>query len=165
MLEATAGKKIVYLFRKYGDTTAAQMIALTTSNGRSISKDSESTATKDGTINTPGAGEQEVTVAALIPTDGGILDDLEDDMLADELYEVWEANLERPGTGDNKYKGKYFQGVISSMELSSEAEGMATVDITFTINGDGERGDVTVTAEQAEAAGYDFKDTVAVTSA
>lgn len=160
-MDATAGKKIVYLFRKYGNTAAAQMIALTTSNGRSISKDSESTATKDGTINTPGAGEQEVTVAALIPTDGGILDDLEDDMLSDELYEVWEANLERPGTTANKYKGKYFQGTMTSMEIASEAEGLATVDITFTINGDGERGDVTVTAAQAEAAGYDFVDTVA----
>lgn len=165
MLEATAGKKLVYLFRKKTDTAAAGVVALTTENGRSMSKDSDSTATKDGTINTPGTGEQEITLTAYVPTTGTMLEDMEDDMWNDETYSIWEANLEKPGATTGKYKGKYFEGIITSMEISSPADDLASIDISFAINGSGERGDVTVTDAQAEAAGYNFKDTVAVTSA
>ena len=90
---------------------------------------------------------------------------MEDDMWNDETYSIWEANLEKPGATTRKYKGKYFEGIITSMEISSPADDLASIDISFAINGSGERGDVTVTDAQAEAAGYDFKDTVAVTSA
>ena len=165
MLKATAGKKLVYLFRKKSDTDAAKVVALTTENGRSMSKDSDSTATKDGTINTPGTGEQNITLNAYIPTTGTMLEDMEDDMWDDEVYSVWEANLEKPGATTGKYKGKYFEGIITSIEYTSPADGLANVSVTFAINGSGERGDVTVTDEQAEVAGYEFKDTVAVTSA
>ena len=52
--EAVAGKKIVYLYRlaKNASQEAGKNLAFTTENGRSKSKDADSTATKDGAIRT-----------------------------------------------------------------------------------------------------------------
>ncbi len=56
MAEAVQGKKLVYLFRVKEDasTDDATVLAFTTENGITISKDADTTATKDGPIRTPG---------------------------------------------------------------------------------------------------------------
>ena len=63
--EAIQGKKIVYLYRVKEDaaTANAEGIAFTTENGRTKSKDADSTATKDGSIRTPGVAEVEITAS------------------------------------------------------------------------------------------------------
>lgn len=161
MAEAVRGNKIVYLFRVYGQTYAAKVLAFTTENGRSVSKSADSTATKDGPIRTPGNLEQEITANAILKVSDGTVDEFEDAMKDDQLFEIWEANLEEPGTGANKFKGMYFQGYCTDISKTSSAEDFCSVDFTFGVNGKGERGDVTVTAEQQEAAEYVFTDTVA----
>ncbi|MBS7176505.1 MAG: phage major tail protein, TP901-1 family, partial [Clostridiales bacterium] len=86
---------------------------------------------------------------------------LEDAMDSNELIEVWEANLEEPAeSGENKFKGMYFQGYLTEIEYASNAEDMVEVSLTFGINGSGKRGDVTVTTAQQEMAEYAFTDTV-----
>ena len=78
----------------------------------------------------------------------------------DELIEIWEANLEDAGSvGLNKFNGMYFQGYITEMEMSSNAEDNVEVSLTFGINGTGVRGEVTVSTEQQAIASYVFKDT------
>lgn len=159
-MEAVAGKKIIYLFRiaEQASTKDGAVIAFTTENGRTKSKDADSTATKDGTIRTPSAAEVEITCTSILAKGDSMIDDLEDAMDGDKLIEIWEANLEEPGTGSNKFKGMYFQGYITEVEKTSNAEDMVEVSLTFGINGSGKRGDVTVTASQQEAASYTFKD-------
>ena len=51
-----SGRKIVYLFRvlEAAATDDAVAMAFTTENSNTISKDADSTVTKDGTIRTPG---------------------------------------------------------------------------------------------------------------
>ena len=89
-----------------------------------------------------------------------MIDKLEDAMDADEIIEIWEANLaEKAETGDNKFKGMYFQGFLTEFEKTSSAEEFVECSLTFGINGSGKRGDVTVTVEQQEAADYVFTDT------
>lgn len=53
--DAVRGKKIVYLYRLKKDAAknAATALAFTTENGRTTSKDADTTETKDGTIRTP----------------------------------------------------------------------------------------------------------------
>ncbi len=53
----------------------------------------------------------------------------------------------------------YFQGYLTELEKTSNAEDMVEVSLTFGINGSGARGNVTVSAEQQEIASYVFKDT------
>lgn len=158
--EAVAGKKIVYLYRLLKDaaTTAGTHIAFVTENGRTKSKDADSTATKDGSIRTPGAMEQEITCTSILSKGDEFIGKLEDALDKDELIEIWEANLEEKGTGSNKFKGRYFQGYLTEFEKGSNAEDMAELSLTFGINGVGVKGDVTVTVAQQEAATYAFKD-------
>lgn len=158
--EAVQGKKIVYLYRiaKDAATTAGTTLAFTTENSRSKSKDADSTATKDGSIRTPGASEVEITATSILAVGDELIDALEDAMDNDELIEIWEANLEE-SKGENKFAGMYFQGYLTEFEKASNAEDFVECSLTFAINGTGKRGDVTVSAEQQEIAAYAFADT------
>lgn len=160
--EAVQGKKLIYLYRIKSEaaTEDAILLAFTTENGRSKSKDADSTATKDGPIRTPGTTETEITATSILAVGDEMIDKLEDAMDEDELLEIWEVNLEEPAsTGDNKFKGMYFQGYLTEFEKTSSAEDYVECSLTFGVNGKGKRGDVTVTAEQQEIADYVFQDT------
>ncbi len=159
---AVSGKKIVYLYRIASKAKEAEgtALAFTTENSRTKSKDADSTATKDGTIRTPSAAEVEITATSILAKGDKLIKDLEDAMDKDELIEIWEANLEDAGSGGlNKFNGMYFQGYITEMEMSSNAEDNVEVSLTFGINGTGVRGEVTVSTEQQAIASYVFKDT------
>jgi TP901-1 family phage major tail protein len=160
---AVQGSKIIYLFRILKDaaTKTACAMAFVTENSRSKSKDADTVATKDGSIRTTGATETEITATALLAVGDSLAEELEDAMDTDELIEVWEVNLAEKGTGDNKFKGRYFQGYLTEFELSSSSEDHAEYSTTFGINGAGAKGEVTVTEEQQEVAAYVFKDTTA----
>lgn len=160
--EAVAGKKIVYLYRilSKAESTAGATIAFTTENGRTKSKDADSTKTKDGNVRTPGTAETEITCTSMLAKGDKLIDELEDACDKDELIEIWEANLAEPASGGDKFKGMYFQGYLSEFEKTSNAEDMAEISLTFAVNGSGVRGDVTVTKQQQEVAAYVFKDTV-----
>lgn len=158
--EAVQGKKIVYLFRIFGATGDAVAMAFTTENERTKSKDADVTATKDGSIRTPGASEVEITATALLKKGDDLAEKLEDAMDNDTLIEIWEANLDEPGTGDNKFKGRYYQGYLTEFSLTSSAEEHAEYSTTFAVNGIGAKGDVTVSAAQQAVAGYVFTDSI-----
>ena len=158
--EAVQGKRIIYLFRILKDaaTKAATIMAFTTENERTKSKDADTTATKDGSIRTPGAAEVEISATAILAKGDTMADDLEDAMDADELMEIWEVNLDEP-TEDGKFKSRYFQGYLTEFTLTSSAEEHAEYETTFGINGNGVKGEATVSVEQQEIASYVFKDT------
>lgn len=123
--EAVQGKKMVYLYRIQKDAATADgtILAFTTENGRSKSKDADSTATKDGSIRTPGTAEVEITATSILAKGDRMIDKLEDAMDHDDLIEVWEANLSEPAdSGENKFKGMYFQGYLTEFEKTSSAE-------------------------------------------
>lgn len=160
--EAVQGKKIVYLYRikKDAATQNGTTLAFTTENGRTKSKDADSTATKDGSIRTPGTAEVEITATSILAKGDKMIDKLEDALDGDELIEIWEANLLEPAeTGNNKFKGMYFQGYLTEIEKNSNAEDFVECSLTFGVNGSGVRGDVTVSVDQQEAANYVFEDT------
>ena len=102
----------------------------------------------------------EITATSILAKGDKLIDSLEDAMDSDKLIEVWEANLAEPAkNGENKFKGMYFQGYLTELEKTSNAEDFVEVSLTFGISGTGKRGDVTVSAEQQEIANYVFKDT------
>ena len=161
--EAVQGKNIVYLYRVKSEAGSANGVALafTTENERTKSKDGDSTVTKDGSIRTPGAVEQEITATSILAKGDTLVEKLEDALDDDELIEIWEANLSEPASsGTDKFKGRYFQGYLTEVGVSSNAEDHVEISLTFGINGEGAKGDVTVSAEQQEVANYVFTDTV-----
>lgn len=160
------GKQMVLLLRPSSKrATAANLLSLETEHSISISKDASSTATKEGTIRTPGSPEVEITSTSVLSAGDQMISDLKSAMLGDEIIDIWRVNLAEKGTGENKYKGTYYQGYLTSMELSAPADGQVEVSLTFGVNGAGVDGETTVTADQVEEALYAFKDTLAVTGA
>lgn len=159
--EAVKGTKIVYLYRVASDskTETGTTLAFTTENGRTKSKDADSTATKDGSIRTPGEAEVEITATSILKKGDTMIEALEDAMDADKILEIWEANLESAGKTEGTYKGRYYTGYLTEIEYTSNAEDYVEVSLTFGLNGVGVKGDVTVTTEQQEAAATVFKDT------
>ena len=124
--DAIRGKKIVYLYRLKKDAAknAATALAFTTENGRTTSKDADTTETKDGTIRTPGAAEVEITATSILAKGDTLIDSLEDAMINDELVEIWEANLDEPASsGSNKFKGKIFPGLRNGAGKDFECRG------------------------------------------
>ena len=160
--ETISGKKLVYLFRVAEDskTENAGALAFVTENERTTSKDADSTQTKDGNVRTPGAAEIEITSTSLLPKGDKMIDKLESAMLNDKLVECWEVNLAEPGSSTNsgKYKSKYYQGYITELGISSNAEDNVEVSITYGDNGQGADGYATLTDEQKEIASYVYKD-------
>lgn len=159
--EVVRGSKIVFLYRvlENAATDTGAILAFTTENGLTIGKDADSTATKDGSVRTPSEAEVEISASSIFKKGDELIDKLKKAMLEDKIIEVWRANLEAPATGENKFKGTYYQGYLTNFEEASSAEDYVEYNLTFGINGKGADGDVTVTVEQQEAAQYVFTDT------
>ncbi|MFQ8602230.1 MAG: phage major tail protein, TP901-1 family [Anaerovoracaceae bacterium] len=161
--EAVQGKKLVYLYRilNKAATSDGAVMAFTTENGRTKSKDADSMATKDGSIRTPGVSEVEISATSILSKGDTMLDQLEAAHDNDQLVEIWEVNLAEEGTEENagKFKAKYFQGYLIELEITSNAEEFTEVSLTFGINGNGVDGYATVTEQQQEIANYVFADT------
>lgn len=169
--EPVKGNRIIYLFRKLSEaaTSAAINVGFTTENSRSISRDADATVTKDGIIHTPGEAEVEITVTALFAL-GGYLNYLESAAFSGELMEIWEVNLDQPGTGNGDFLGRYYQGYITEYELTSNAEDFAEVSVTFAINGTGAINEedatgITVPESALKIASYVYRDTTATKGA
>ena len=125
-MEAIQGKKIVYLYRLLSEAATADgaALAFTTENGRTKSKEAESTATKDGPVRTPGIAEAELTATSILAKGDTLIDKLEKALDNDETVEIWEVNLMEKGTesDEGKFKAKYFQGYLTEFEVVSNAE-------------------------------------------
>lgn len=161
-MSAVQGSKIVYLYRLLEEqaTEDAFRIAYVTEDSISYSKDADSTVTKDGTIRTPSAVEIEKPMTCILSQGDTDIDKLKGAMLNDKIVELWEANLDEPvANQNNKFKGTYFQGYITSYEKTSNAEDMVKIQMTIGVNGKGADGNVTVTASQQDDASYTFTDT------
>lgn len=163
-MSAIKGKRMIYLYRILKDaaTSDATAIAFTTENSRSKSRDSDTVATKDGTIRVPGELETEISTTAIFASENDeMISKIEKAIDDGEKMEIWEVNLDKPGTDSNssKFASKYFQGYVTNFELSSNSEDHAEASLDFGIEGKGADGYATVTDEQQEIAAYVFKDT------
>lgn len=88
------------------------------------------------------------------------IDELEAALDDDEKMEIWEVNLAEPqASSSNKFKAKYFQGYLTEIDKTSNAEDNVELSLTFGLEGKGVDGYATVTAEQQEVAAYVFADT------
>ena len=161
--EPVQGAKLLYLLRILKDKTknAAKVLAFQTEGTTTISKDADSTATKDGTIRIPSPAEIEISLTALLAKGDTMIDGLKAAMLNDELIEIWEVDASQEGTTTNagKYKSTYYQGYMTNLEKSANAEDFVELSMDFGINGSGVDGWATLTVEQQQAAQYVFTDT------
>lgn len=163
MAEALKGVDIILLFRLLRKSTeeAAWKLAYQTEHENTKTKDSDSTATKDGPIRTPGALEFDFSATSILSKNDPYVDELEEALDNDEIIEIWEINKAEKGTAENadKYKAKYYQGYVTSFGKNPNAEDSVELSLEFGINGKGAKGYATLTTDQEEVVQYIFKDT------
>lgn len=160
--EAVQGKKIAYLYRILKDaaTANAEHVAFTTENSTTMSRDADTTATKDGAIRTPGEVEVEITTTAILSVGDTMIGKLKNALVSGEKVEVWEVNLDEKGTDEGKFKATYYQCYVTEFEKTSSAEDHVECSLTFGAEGSGVEGEATIsTAQQEMIELYGFADT------
>lgn len=164
--EALMGKNTVLLFRllKEQGTQSAVKLAFQTEHELTESRDTDTTATKDGNIVTPSALETSLDCTSILAKDDETADKLRQALRDYEKIEIWEVDLSTKGTDADaeKYKAMYYQGYVSEWSKSPNAEDSIELSLTFTIEGAGQSGYVTLTPEQENVVKYVFKDVTPV---
>lgn len=165
MAEAVQGIDVILLFRLLKDagTATGAKLAFQTEHEVSETRDSDSLATKDGAIVTPQALETEISCTSIMAKDDEMVKMLRDAQRNGETVEIWEIDRSQPesGVSTNKYKATYYQGKVTEWTKNPTAEDALELSLTFAVEGEGQDGYATLTADQATVVQYAFQDTVA----
>jgi TP901-1 family phage major tail protein len=163
-MEALKGIDVILLYRLLSKATeeAAWKMAFQTEHENGLSRDTDSTITKDGPVQTLSSPEYDFSATSIVAKGDTHVDEMKKALLNGEVIEIWEINKAEKGTGEEsgKYKATYYQGYVSEFTPSAGAEDSVELSLSFAINGVGQDGFATLTDDQAEVVQYAFKDTV-----
>lgn len=156
-VEVLNGRNVILFFRERAKhaTEDASKLRFQTEHSISKEKESESTSTKDGVIQTISDGENSADITSLAYVDDEATittwEALEDMYDRNALVEMWQADITRATTDNPDVKPTYFQGYFSAFELGAPSDGQVELNYTFAINGNGVKGTDTLSAEQLQA--------------
>lgn len=167
MANLIQGKDLLLFFRREKDhvTEDGAKLRFQTEHSITMEKESEATVTKDGIINTISDGENVIEIVSLAYRDDKATletwEELRNWFEDNEKVEVWEVDITSAvGGASDRYRTTYYQGYFSSFELSATAEEAVELSYTYVIDGNGVRGNDTLTEEQQSAISsmlYDYR--------
>ena len=159
-LEAVQGIDIILLFRilKEAEANPATKLAYQTEHELTESSDTEATATKDGPVNGNGTSETEISCTSILARNDEMVKKLRQARRDGDILEIWEVDV-KDKDSEGKYGATYFRGKVSEYSKKPAAEGLTEVSLTFKIDGEGQEGRATLTADQEEVVQYQFEDT------
>lgn len=161
-LTAKQGKDIILLYRLLSKATkeAAWKLAFQTEHKNEKTRDYNTTATKDGTIGSLAAIEYSLSATSIAANGDPHLDEMDKAFDDGEIIEVWEIDKAEKGS-DGKYKAKYLRAYLTSFSYEPNSEDALELSLEFGVFGKPQKGQATLTEEQANVVQYVFKDTVA----
>ena len=161
-LTAKQGKDIILLYRLLSKATkeAAWKLAFQTEHSNEKTRDYNTTATKDGTIGSLAAIEYSLSATSIAANGDPHLGEMDDAMDNGDIIEVWEIDKAEKGS-DGKYKAKYLRAYLTSFSYEPNSEDALELSMEFGVFGKPQKGQATLTEEQANVVQYVFKDTVA----
>jgi TP901-1 family phage major tail protein len=159
-LTAVQGIDIILLFRILKDAEAnpATKLAFQTEHELTESADTESTATKDGPINSNGTSTTSISCTSILARNDETVKKLRQARRDGDIIEIWEVDV-KDKDQSGKYGATYFRGKVTEFSKKPAAEGLTEVSLTFAVDGEGQEGRATLTAEQEEVVQYEFQDT------
>ncbi|WP_204123117.1 phage major tail protein, TP901-1 family [Lacticaseibacillus mingshuiensis] len=155
-LAKVAGKDVVTFMRRYltRATAKASLIPYQTGMTFGVSRDSDSTSTKDGPVNSQSSLETDFSVDFINNT-STIADEALDAAISGERIEAWKVNRgRRNATG--QCEAWYVQGTISEDTGDNDSDDNATRSLTIAVDGEPKHGWVTLSDEQEELIDYVF---------
>ena len=161
-LTAKQGKDIILLYRVLSKASkeAAWKLAFQTEHSNEKTRDYNTTATKDGTIGSLAAIEYSLSATSIAANGDPHLDEMDKAFDDGEIIEVWEIDKAEKGS-DRKYKAKYLRAYLTSFSYEPNSEDALELSLEFGVFGKPQKGQATLTEEQANVVQYVFKDTVA----
>lgn len=157
MAEVVQGMDRILKFRRKSkqSTAAAARMLFQTQHEKSSSIDSESTVTKDGTINSLSDEVVGFSLTCLMAQKDEARNDIEAAYHSKELIELWDIDVTAPipqgDTDAGKYPCTYYQGYITEWSESCPTDSAVEISISIAINGAGVRGNVPVDDAEIEA--------------
>jgi len=161
-LTAKQGKDIILLYRLLSKATkeAAWKLAFQTEHSNEKTRYYNTTATKDGIIGSLAAIEYSLSATSIAANGDPHLGEMDDAMDNGDIIEVWEIDKAEKGS-DGKYKAKYLRAYLTSFSYEPNSEDALELSLEFGVFGKPQKGQATLTEEQANVVQYVFKDTVA----
>ncbi len=161
------GIDVVLLYRNLAKQAEedAKIVTYQTEHTFGMSRNTDSTETKDGTAQSVGAIEYDFSSTALYERGSETLKMLYDAFMKNEEVEVWVIDKLDPQTGDtNKFGAKYAHAFISSYEETASAEDNVEVSIEYAVQMVHQDGYATLSTDQQNAVQYAFTDTTKQTT-
>lgn len=136
-------------------TERGQLIPFQTSLSFDPQRDSDSTATKSGNVATTSSLETDLEVE-FINNISKVSDDLYTSLIDDKKIEAWIVYRKRINE-QGKYYAWYMRGAVTEDSSDNDPDDKATRDVTFTIDGEPQRGWLELPADAQEEINYVFK--------
>lgn len=155
-LATIKGKDVVTFMRLFKNrkTVGASLIPYQTGMSFGVSRDSDSTGTKDGAQSTQGSLETDFSVDFLNNT-SEISDQALDAAISGERIEAWRVNRARRNA-DGSCETIYVQGTISEDSSDNDNDDNSTRSLTIAVDGEPKRGWAKLADEQEEYIDYVF---------
>lgn len=153
---AIAGKDMLLFVRKREDymTEDASKNRFQTEHSISMEMETDSQVTKDGNLVSITDGENTVDMTSLAYEDETEVIEtwklMKQWFKNKDLVELWQANLASGKDGQN-IECDYFQGYLTSFELSAAADSTVELSFSYSINGVGTEGIDLLTPDQLAA--------------
>lgn len=160
-LTAKQGKDIILLYRLLSKATkeAAWKLAFQTEHSNEKTRDYNTTPTKDGPVGALAEVEYSLSATSIAANGDPHLDEMDKAFDDGEIIEVWEIDKAEKGS-DGKYKAKYLRAYLTSFSYEPNSEDALELSLEFGVFGKPQKGQATLTEEQANVVQYVFKDTV-----
>lgn len=164
-LTAKQGKDIILLYRLLSKATeeAAWKLAFQTEHSNEKTRDYNTTATKDGPVGALAEVEYSLSATSIAANGDPHLDEMDKAFDDGEIIEVWEIDKAEK-VSDGKYKAKYLRAYLTSFSYEPNSEDALELSLEFGVFGKPQKGQATLTAEQADVVQYVFKDTAKETT-
>lgn len=132
-----------------------QLIPYQTSLSFDPQRDTDKTQTKDGTVNTTSSLETEIEVE-FVNNISKVSDDLYDALIKNKKVEIWIVQTARKNTL-GKVFAWYARGSVTEDSNDNDPDDNSTRDVTFSIEGEPQRGWLELPAEAREELSYVFQ--------
>lgn len=147
---------------KNADKEDGQLVPMQTSMDFDLKRDSDSTTTKSGNVNTTSSIETELKTE-FIDNISKVSDDLYDAIMNNERVEAWKINIDRIND-KGQYFAWYMRGSVTEDSNGNDSDDNATRELTFSIDGKPKRGWLTLPESAKEELDYVFRGIVKISA-